>query len=81
MLSRKKQLLPQVIAVIAALAAICVFGPLFFYNFEKALDFAESAVKYFTAAAGTILPFAAFMLVKIGKIPEADGGGTYEKVL
>lgn len=68
-------------AVIAALAAICVFGPLFFYNFEKALDFAESAVKYFTAAAGTISPLAAFILVKLGKMPEADTGGEYEKVL
>lgn len=70
-------------AVIAALAAICVFGPLFFYNFEKALDFAESGVKYFTAAAGTVLPIAAFALVKAGKIPEAeeDRVGGYEKVL
>ena len=51
------------IAIIVAAVAVCVIGPLFFYNFEKAVEFAKTPIKYVVFGVNILLPPAAFILV------------------
>ena len=46
-----------------AAVAVCVIGPLFFYNFEKAVEFAKTPIKYVVFGVNILLPPAAFILV------------------
>lgn len=51
------------IAISVAAVAVCVIGPLFFYNFEKAVEFAKTPIKYVVFGINILLPPAAFILV------------------